>query len=353
MKKRVTLSMPSTMLGVVLLTAFAGMTTAQTKPAKPTKPKSTVKPAPPKPPVAAPTKGTAQLAGDNGKLGVTYQLGDQNQELHFTLESAQFAPFYKTPEGSAVIAGAEQRLLVLTFFVQNPQKRDMGVGFNSFNFTAVSPDDKNFKTNQWLYQPEGGKSYSADLKPAQKVRLQVVIPLYATGPIRKIMVQRGSGAVLRYDLLDKVGKMKTTFSPDGLDMLSDANAELVKPFDMSGVEMEVQEIKSHTEAFGRFRPYNKESVILTATVKYTNLLLRPTNFYWATFRPELTDENGEKIEWQQDWVSIGTQSSLNQEVAPGESLRGMFVFKGLKSQKPARLRLRDERTKRTVTIKLP
>jgi hypothetical protein len=113
----------------------------------------TTPPRVPKPPVAAPTKGTAQLPGDNGKIGTTYQLGDKDQELHFTLESAQFAPFYKTPEGSAVIAGAEQRLLVLTFFVQNPQKKDMGVSFGSFQFTAVSPDDKNFKNTQWLYQP--------------------------------------------------------------------------------------------------------------------------------------------------------------------------------------------------------
>jgi hypothetical protein len=313
----------------------------------------TTPPRVPKPPVAAPTKGTAQLPGDNGKIGTTYQLGDKDQELHFTLESAQFAPFYKTPEGSAVIAGAEQRLLVLTFFVQNPQKKDMGVSFGSFQFTAVSPDDKNFKNTQWLYQPEGGKSYSADLKPAQKVRLQVVIPLYATGPIRKIIVERGKGAVLRYDLNNLVGKMKTIFSPSGLDMLSEAGAELNKPFDFGGVEVEVQEVKGHTEPLGRFRLYNKESMIFTATVKYTNLLLRPINMYWATLRPELTDEDGEKILWQQDWVSMGTKSSLNQEVAPGESLRGMFVFTGLKSQKPVRLRLVDAQTKRMVTIKLP
>lgn len=326
--------------GTLALCTVAGA--AQVKP----------KPAAPVQGSLAPTKGTAQLPGDNGKLGVTYQLGDKDRELHFTLESAQLAPFYKTPE-LQVVAKADQRLLVLTFTVQNPQKAtDMTVNSSAFTFTIVSPDDKNFLASGPLYQPEKSTSYETALKPAQKVRLQVVVPIYATGAIRKLIVQRGAGAVLRYDLSEQVGKMKTSFSPDGLELLSEIKAEFGKPFDVSGLEAEVQEVMIHEKPVGRYQPY-QDFRIFTVQLKLTNLLARPQQLNWNTLKPTLTDENGEKLAWQTDYLSMGTKTSLNQEVPPGESVRGLLVFKALKIQKPARLRLLEEGARRTAIITIP
>ncbi|MCX6369475.1 MAG: hypothetical protein NTX57_22620, partial [Armatimonadetes bacterium] len=115
------------------------------EPLRPTEPIKPIKPIklgdPVVPPTVAPSiqlPTTPQLPGDNGKLGITYQLGEKDSELHFTLESAQVAPFYKTPEAT-VVAGEDQRLLLLTFTVQNPQKTtDMTVNSSAFKFTAVS-----------------------------------------------------------------------------------------------------------------------------------------------------------------------------------------------------------------------
>lgn len=306
----------------------------------------------------APTRGTAQLPGDNGKLGVTYQLGNLpvagnvGQELHFTLESAHVAPFYKTPKGD-LIAWAGERLLVLTFWVQNPQTRDMPVRHYSFTFTAVSPDDKNFKASQGVYKADG-EAYEGSLKPAQKAKLQVVLPIYATGPIPKLIVQRGSGPVLRYDLRDQVGKMKTTFSPDGLDLVNEVKAELNKPFDVSGMEVEVQEIATHSQ-IGRFKTNastNPKTVLVTVQVKYTNLLARPKNIMWRTLFPSMTDTNGEKIFWEQDFLGLGTKTTHTATLEPGESTTGLFVFRAKVGQKPGRLRLLDERARRLVTINL-
>ncbi|WP_309714601.1 hypothetical protein [Armatimonas sp.] len=300
----------------------------------------------------APTKGTAQLPGDNGKLGVTYQLGEKDRELHFTLESAQVAPYYKTPE-AAVVAGADQRLLLLTFTVQNPQKMtDMTVNSSAFTFTAVSPDDKNFLASGPLYQPENSKSYQTALKPAQKVRLQVVLPIYATGPVRKLIVQRGSGAVLRYDLSEQIGKMKTSFSPDSLELLSEVKVEFGKPFDVSGLEAEVQAVTIHENPVGKYKPY-QDFRIFTVQLKLTNLLARPQQLNWNTLKPTLTDEDGQKLAWQTDYLSLVNKLSINQEVLPGEFVRGLLVFKALKNQKPIKLRLLEERANRTAIITIP
>ncbi|MFZ4506880.1 MAG: hypothetical protein ACOYON_04195 [Fimbriimonas sp.] len=332
----------ASLFAVVLgLAALPPLSVAQTKP-KP-------KPPTPKPSATAPTKGTAQLPGDNGKLGVTYQLGGKDQELHFTLESAQIAPFYKSPE-ETVIAKADQRLLVLTFTVHNPQKaRDMTVNFGSFQFTAVSPDDKNFVTNGSLYQPESLRRYQGDLKPAQKVKVQVVLPIYAAGPVRKIIVQRGPGAVLRYDLEGKLLPAKTSFSPDGFDFVNEFTGEVGKPFDVSAVEAEVQEVASHQGNVGNYKRY-QDRLIFTVQVKYTNLLSRPLLLNWNTLKPTLLDENGEKMGWETDMISLGTGSSISQEVAPGESIRGLLIFKGQGAQKPAKLRLLEPSSGRTATF---
>jgi hypothetical protein len=306
-------------------------------------------------PATAPTQGTAQLPGDDGKIGTAYQLGNKGYELHFTLESAHVAPFYKSPDTSygGLIAGPDQRLLVLTFFVQNPHAKDMHVNFNSFQFTAVSPDDKNFKNAPWLFQPDG-KTFAADLKPAQKVRLQVVIPLYAAGPMRKIIVQRASGGVspvLRYDLLDQVGKMISVFSPEGIDMLSDAKVKQGQAFDHIGWELEVGQPEISRVKVGTTMPYSGKNLVLIP-VKFTNQLSRPSFVNFNTFAPTLLDVNGEQMAWRSNFIHLGSKTTIGQSVEPGESLTGLLVFNGLPGQKPSKLKLYDYKSRRTVTVSL-
>lgn len=330
---------------IALLALVSGTCLAQTKP-KP-KPKAA-----PKPPVTSTTKGTAQLPGDNGKIGVTYQLGDKDQELHFTLESAQVAPYYSTGD-DFIIATGEQRILILTYTVQNPQKqRDIQANWNSFQFTAISPDDQNFTANGYAYLASTSKRYDSGLKPAQKTKLVYALPIYAAGPVKKLMVQRGRGAVLRYDLEGKLGKMTSIFSADGIDMVADAKAELAKPFEMNGWELEVQEVGQRNEPIGAYKP-NSDKTLFTVQVKFTNLLAKPRNLGWMTIKPTLTDENGEKIGWLSDFVSMASGTTIGQEIGPGESIRGLMVCSGTRLQKAAKLKLVDDSGKRSVTIIVP
>src|SRR5688572_10854059 len=179
-----------------------------------TKPKPPVKPKPPASTSTKPTLGTSQLPGDNGKVGTIYQLGEKGSELHFTLDAATVSTRYRTVDRN-LIAGKNERLLVLNFTIHNPLKIEQMANPASFKFTVVSPDDKNVEFSGSVYEPDKRTSISQMLKPAQKVKLSAVIPIFAQGPITKLMVARGKAPILRYNLLDNLVKSTSVFSADG------------------------------------------------------------------------------------------------------------------------------------------
>lgn len=302
------------------------------------------------PPVAA--KETYQLPGDNGKIGVVYRLGDKGNELYFRLESAQVAPYFKTPD-DLVVAGEQERLLVLTYTVQNPQpKVDMMLNSRSFGFTAVSPDDKNYAFGGYSYQPENVRRYQTMLKPAQKVRLVVAVPIYATGPIHKVLVQRDSSTILRYDLEGLVKKMTSTFSPDGLELGNQAKPEFGKPFDVNGFTVEVQKVEPREGPLGTYHAEDG-GILFTVQYKITNLQAVSQQLKWTTLQATLTDQNGEKIDWSVGLVSPTSGKEINTDLEPGDSMTCVLVFKGSRSQKPTKLRLVDGNGKRASFIDLP
>lgn len=307
------------------------------------------KPAPQKPAPNKPTLGTVQLPGDNGKVGTTYQLGEKGNELHFTLNSAKIASFFKNPQTN-IFAKENERLLVLTFTVQNPQKgRDMSLSWNSFEFTAISPNDQNFTSSDYIYQVDTLTHYGADIKPAQKVQVIKVVPIYNTGPVKKLMIRRGSAPVLRYDLSDALGKVESIFSTNGINLANEGPGQIGTKFEVGGREVEVQEVATRSSKVGNYEP-SEDSQLITVQVKVANLFGQPLTVSWNSFEPKLLTEDGEEIDWRSDYISMGSGKTISQDVAPGESVRGLLVFGGPKGVTPNRLKLKDTSTGRVVII---
>lgn len=318
----------------------------QTKkpPKKPAPQKAPQKPAPNKP-----TLGTVQLPGDNGKVGTTYQLGEKGGELHFTLNSARIASYFKNPQDN-IFAKEGERLLILTFTAQNPQKgTDMSLSWSSFEFTAISPNDQNFTSSDYIYQADTLTHYNANLKPAQKVQVVKVVPIYNTGPVKKLMVRRGSGAVLRYDLSDVLGKVESIFTNDGIDLANEGPGKIGTKFEVGGREIEVQEVATRTSKVGDYEP-SEDNQVITVQMKVTNLFAKPISVSWSSFQPSLTTEDGEQLDWRSDFISMGSGKTISQEVAPGESIRGLLVFAAPKGVLPNRLKLRENFTGRVIVI---
>jgi len=327
----------------ILLGAPVG---AQTKKPPKNPPK---KPAPQKPAPNKPTLGTVQLPGDNGKVGTTYQLGDKDNELHFTLNSAKIASYFKNPQDN-IFARENERLLVLTFTVQNPQKgRDMSLSWNSFEFTAISPNDQNFTSSDYIYQADTLTHYSADLKPAQKAQVIKVVPIYNSGPVKKLMVRRGSGAVLRYDLSESLGKVESIFTTNGIDLANEGPGQIGAKFEVGGREIEVQEVATRSSKVGDYEP-SEDAQLITVQVKVTNLFAKPLGVAWNSFEPKLMTEDGEELDWRSDYISMGSGKTIGQDVAPGESVRGLLVFSAPKGVSPNRLKLKDTSTGRIILI---
>lgn len=296
-----------------------------------------------------PTLGTVQMAGDNGKLGTVYQLGAKGKELHFTLDSAAFAMRFKTKD-SNIIAGKNERLLVLNFTVHNPLKVEQEVNSSSFKFTVVSPDDKNIDSSGAFFEPVKLTSISQLLKPAQKVKLVAVMAIYPGGPVPKLIVTRGAPPVLRYDLREKIGPLTSVFTEDGVSVGDEAKVELKKPFDLAGFDMEIQEVTKATEAIGSYNP--DSYTVYYAVVKFSNPLLKPLSVGWQYFTPQLTDENGENIQWPKDLYSMSSTSAFSQDVEGDGSVRARYMFYGPKGLTAAKLKLTHNSSGRSVSVKL-
>lgn len=314
---------------------------------------SAQKPKPKPKPTTAPTLGTVQLPGDNGKLKTTYQLGDKQSELHFNLDAVSVNTIFPAPD-DLYVAGAKERLLVLNFTVQNPLNREQRLGSSSFQFTVVSPDDENFEFRGYLLHSTKKTHLDQSLKPAQKVKCTVVIPIYAAGPVSKLMVQRGSGKVLRYDLTNKVEKMDSVFSRDGIDLLDTGTP--LKPMDpgavMGPLAVKYDGILYTTEKIKGYAPGPGETY-LCIDVTFTNVMLKPVPVGFQYFSPQITDTNGEKISWNRDLISRSMAASIGQMIEPGESVSGRYYFKITAGRTVKTCRFTHEGSQRTVEFELP
>ncbi|MCE9560372.1 MAG: hypothetical protein K8R88_15655 [Armatimonadetes bacterium] len=295
----------------------------------------------------SPTKGTVQMPGDNGKLLTTYQLGAKGSELHFTLESAAFATRFPTPE-DMLVAGANERLLVLTFTVQNPLNQEMKLGSSSFQFSEVSPEDENFEFRGYLLNALTKKHMDQSLKPAQKVKCSVVIPIHAAGVVPKLIVQRGSGKVLRYDLTGKVGKTTCIFAENGLDFKDETQAlGLNTPADAGFFEFSLRDMAFTTEAIKGYKPSPGEKY-LVVTAAFKNMMLKPAQIGFQYFTPTLAEGSGKVISWNRDLLSETSDDSLYQDIAPGYTVLGRYYFRVPENVGQLSLKLTHVPSNRTV-----
>ncbi len=157
-------------------------------------------------------KGTTQLAGDNGKIGVTYTIG-KSESLNITLLEARFTLNRFNSSHDAFAPGKDEKVLLITYTIQNPNHVETEYSGRMLKFTAVDPNDENHEFVGSVVRKDGLDEFNTRLKPAQKVAMQTAIIVPAKGPIPKLMVQhRDGGAVLRYNLKDAVKGLDKPFA---------------------------------------------------------------------------------------------------------------------------------------------
>ncbi|WP_027482398.1 hypothetical protein [Deinococcus pimensis] len=320
-------------LGLVLF-AFLSHATAASTVATP-KPKGT--------PVV---QGTTQLDGQNARLGQTFTIG-KTSPLNFTLLSATYSVGRFEVDNSVWSPKADEKLLVLRFTVQNPQKRDVGYYWGDVKFTAVDAQDRNYEGATAIARPGTTASLQVTLKPAQKVEVTTVVVVPAAGPVPKLIVRRnGESAVLRYALSGQVTPLVSPFA-DPADASGATASQRVPVTPGTYVPLEqydvrLDEVRVTSDAIQGKTPAAGYK-FLSAVFTLRNPLTRPVNYYWGNFDVSLLDADGDMIKYNQTLLKASKDEVSSGAIGKGEMVRVRFYFEVADGAPGERLLLSDRR----------
>ena len=292
-----------------------------------------------------------QMPGDNGKVGVPYSMGKAGDELVFTLEKAEFGVRAITSD-NGIFAYENERLLIVSIAVQNPGKADRYLTGASFKFTVVSPDDKNFVAQAYLYHPEMLSLMELQLKPAQKVRAWFAAKIHPRGPVNKLIVQRGEGTkVLRYDLRDKVKPFVGPWAAENkIDILEIGKAKPATVIPMGWFDINVEKVEELQESAGFTAGAGNKLVVMTVSIK--NVSKWKPAFGDGFIRTKIFDENGEEGRFLAFAKMSGPDKPTQLNMDPDQQMRVRYLFEIPSAMKPTYIRLWEAQSGRTVDILL-
>jgi len=302
-----------------------------------------------KPVVTKPTPGAAMLPGDNGKLGTLYVLGNKDEQIYFRLEKAEFAmQWVNTRE--TVCAKKGERLLILSYTLQNPRKTSAYESSDSLRFTVVSPKDENFEGSHYTYNTLDLSPFGMDMKPTQKVALVTAISIHDIGPVNKLMVARGDGKVLRYDLRGLVGKLTGPFAAaNGVDALETGNAAYNQSFNLGMMEYTIVSCTKNQKAATEDEDAVNEYVI---RLRVKNPGKNNDYIDSDLFNISLSDESGVPFTDYTGARLAGRSQGLSLDCKPGQSVEVDAIVRFSDDLTPKTLRFVDREADRGVEIKL-
>lgn len=296
--------------------------------------KPAAKPAPKKPASAKPAAprvvlGTTQLAGDNGQIGVTYTLG-KDEPLNFTLNAAEFSVEPVRIGENAYTPAAAEKLLVLRYTVQNPNKFETSYLWESLTFTAVDEGNTNRPYIQDVGKGGTEQTLNISLKPAQKVDAYAVIVVPAKGTVPKLMVERETGApVLRYDLRGKIKGLAAPFADSedksGATAPPEVAAEPGRFYPMREVAVK---LVSTGYSAGPIHDTEAEEGqrFFVATYAIRNQAATEVTYDFSTITPRLETSDGEKVEYNNYLLKEKRDEDARGTLKPGEEATVRVYF---------------------------
>ena len=275
--------------------------------------------------------GTAEIAGDNGELGKIYTLRKDNP-LYFCLKSADYTTNQVVIGDSLYVPAAEEKLLLLHFTVQNPQKTDTLVRGDMLRFMAVDAMNANHQGEQTWGNPENHQIIDLMLKPAQKIEAYAFITVPAKGVVPKLMVQSNldnDGPVLRYDLHGKVTPLPAPIADPadttGATALTEVPAQLNTAYSYEKFDITVEKFAYTTDKLDADAPEN-DGRFLVVTLLFKNKAPTPTLLRNDQFTPGLTSTDGEELKYSQSLLFATTNRAIEQDLKPGQEMRARIYF---------------------------
>ena len=336
-----------------LVLVFAVAAGAAAKPAVKSAAKLAAKPAAP----------AVQRAGGNGVFGKVYS-SCQTGTLYFRLKSAEFTVDQVSVGETHYSPEADQKLLLLHFTIQNPQKVEQLVRWDSLNFTAVDAGNSNHEGGaDW-----GDETASAtgsrpshnkvdmNLKPAQTIDVYTVVKVPAKGIIPKLMVLPGedNGPILRYDLTkpeNKVTPLKPPVAdpsdPSGYTALETVPAALNAVCSGDCFDVTVQKFDYTTGKLDKEDPPEEGTRYLVATLLVKNDTPEKNQLRWDMLGPGLTSTDGGERNYEGMLLATADRS-FDRNLNPGEEVTVRIYFTVPKDVTPKTLTLKEDNSRTYV-----
>ncbi len=278
-------------------------------------------------------QGTTQLAGGEGAIGKTYSLGKTDNALNFTMTSLEYSLTPVTMGTSVYAPKANEKLLVLHYTVQNPQKRDVGISYSAFKITAVDAKDVNHVFDNYIARDGTNEKYDASLKPAQKVELYAAFAVPAAGQIPKLIVERNDGSpVVRYDLRGKVKPLIAPFADpadtSGASALAEVPAQTGTFYPGLNLGIKLESVAFSQDKMDAKAPADgKRYLIATFTIRnLTGATANPVSFSYSNFKIELRDAEGDKQVFNGYLIKAARDEHADGSLKPGEEYRFRVYF---------------------------
>jgi hypothetical protein len=279
--------------------------------------------------VTSPTQSTTQLAGGQGEIGKPYTLG-KTSPLNFTLRSAEFTVTRQTLR-DIYAPKADEKLLVLRFSLQNPQKSDLNVSYSALQFTAVDGKDRNVVFDSYWAREGQTEELSLALKPAQRIDVVAVTPLPADAKIPKLIVSRVSGEpVVRYDLSNKIKPLPAPFADpkdaSGSTALAVVTAQAGTYYPMTELDVKLEGAAWSTEQMDGKTPEEGKRFLIATLVVKNALVNRDANISYSRFGLELTDAEGSTQKFNGYIIKPSRDEPLSQDLKPGAEIKFRVYF---------------------------
>lgn len=271
-----------------------------------------------------PVLGTAQLPGDNGKLGQTYTMGfDLPNKLNLTLRSVRYTIAPLVMGDLWIVPERDQKLLVIEFTAQNPNKGEWLLRGDTLRFTAVDGQDVNHAGPGVIARSGVTKErYSAALKPGQKLDLVTGVIVPAAGVVPKLMVAyTTSPKVLRYDLRGIVKPLEAPFAdpadPSGATALATIPGQKGAFYPSHRFDIRFDGAAFADSAGARKAERGKRFVVATLTAR--NIGSKSWLLRSDTFKVTVVTSDGDKLSRVVKALNASSDNDFGRQVEPAEA----------------------------------
>jgi hypothetical protein len=226
-----------------------------------------------------------------------------------------------------------EKLLLLRFTVQNPNKTDTNVFYDAFKLTVVDDKDRNVGFDCYWSRDGQTDELSMQLKPAQKVDVVAAWPVPANAKIPKLIVQRGnedSAPVVRYDLSGKIKPLSAPFAdptdPTGSTAFEVISGQAGTYYPMGAMDVKFEGVSFGTDKLNNTSPAEgKRFLMATFSIK-NGATNREISFDYGRFEIDLTNAKGDTVKFGDYLVKATRDERADGSLKPGAETRFRAYF---------------------------